>query len=120
VKKEQEWCAELGLEPRFHIIQYVHMKKPEWWRDLNTEEALWDFYTKRVADVAQEFEGQFFKYDVMNEMIHWPYWFEKYDGAQYNMTNYFAFDWMRNPENGARVVRQAREYLPDAKPIMEN
>jgi GH35 family endo-1,4-beta-xylanase len=118
VRKEMEWCADLGLKPRFHIIQYVHMRKPGWWLDLNTEEVLWDFYTKRVADVAQEFEGEFFEYDVMNEMVHWPYWFEKYHQAEYGMPNYFAFDWMRDPENGARVVRQAREYLPNAKLVV--
>lgn len=118
VRQELEWCGQLGLDPRFHIIQYVHMKKPGWWRELDSEEKLWDFYTKRVADVADQFEGEFFEYDVMNEMIHWPYWFEKYDGAQYGMTNLFAFDWMRDPENGAKVVRQAREYLPDAKLVV--
>ena len=118
LEKEVRWCEQLELDPRFHIIQYVHMRKPRFWLDLNSEQALWDFYTKRVEDVAERYEGEFFEFDVMNEMVHWPIWFRKYHGAKYGMSDYFAFDWMRKPENGAKVVRQARKYLPDAKLVV--
>ncbi len=116
--KKLEWCEKLELDPRFHIIQYIHMGKPVWWKEIDTEEELWDFYEKRAADVAKHYSEGFFEYDVMNEMIHWPIWFEKYDGAKHNMDNYFVFNWMKNPENGAKVVEQARKHFPSQKLVV--
>ena len=103
-----KWAQEHGKTPRFHAIIYNF---PKWFKEIATEEEWWQVFESRIKAVAEHYGKTIHEYDVINEMVSAEFWKD----PRAEIDSYKNFPLLWKPENGARMMRLARHYLPDAK-----
>ncbi|MCX7012678.1 MAG: endo-1,4-beta-xylanase [Candidatus Sumerlaeota bacterium] len=101
------WAQEHGKTPRLHAIIYAF---PQWFRTITAEQEWWEVFEARIRAVAQHYGKTIHEYDVINEMVSAEFWAE----VRKEVESYQRFPLLWKPENGARIMRLARQWLPDA------
>ena len=109
---QMELAEKFGKKNRYHALFFSY---PRWLHHYETEEELWTIIEQRIKDVARRYGDKINEVDVINEFINYQYW-DKNPHAKYLKTTKFP-DFAK-PENGARVLKLARKYLPKSKLVV--
>ena len=109
---QMELAEKFGKKNRYHALFFSY---PRWFHHYETEEELWTIIEQRIKDVARRYGDKINEVDVINEFINYQYW-DKNPHAKYLKTTKFP-DFAK-PENGARVLKLARKYLPKSKLVV--
>jgi GH35 family endo-1,4-beta-xylanase len=106
VDRDVKWAQERGLPMRFHCLIYnVPDSVPSWYHEVKSTEEWWQLIEGRIRATAERYGNVIHEYDVINEMVSNP------GGARRERPLFPSLD---DPQNGARILRLARKYLPDA------
>lgn len=103
---------ELGKRTRYHSLLF---SVPQWIHEYETENELWRVIEARLKQAAERYGSRLREVDVINEFINYQYW-DQNPHARYLKTT--AFPDMAKPENGARALKLARKYFPNAKLVV--
>lgn len=105
-------AEQLGKRSRHHALLFG---VPKWLHHYETEEELWEVIEQRIRNVANRYGDLITEVDVINEFINYQYWDQNPHAKYLKTTQYPDF---AKPENGARVVKVARELMPHAKLVV--
>jgi GH35 family endo-1,4-beta-xylanase len=105
-------AKELDKNPRHHALIYGF---PDWFDTFDSEEAIWQVIEQRIENIANHYGDKINEIDVINEFIHYHHWYDN-PSAKYLSETHFPD--MAEPENGVRVLKIARNYLPKAKLVV--
>ena len=108
---DYEWATRNNIRTRHHAILY---NVPSWIpadKKL-TEEDYWNMIEFRIKDVAENFGGKIFLYDVMNEMFHRKSFSDRIRDVNPNFPDF------TDPQVAKRIYDLTRKYLPDAKLVV--
>lgn len=104
-------AKKLDKRTRFHALIYGH---PNWLHEYKTKEEMWKLIEQRIRSVAERYGDKITEVDVINEFINYQYW----NGPKQKYLKTTVFPNFAIPENGARVIKIARKYLPKAKLVI--
>lgn len=105
-------AEKLGKNSRHHALLFGF---PRWFHHFKTEAEMWQVIEQRIRNVAVRYGDKITEVDVINEFINYQYW-DHSPHAQYLKTT--PYPDFAKPENGARVLRLARKYMPKAKLVV--
>ncbi len=106
VDRDVKWAQDRDMPMRFHCLIYtVTDALPTWHADVKSTDEWWLLIEGRIRATAERYGRVIHEYDVINEMVDNP------EGKRRACP---LFPQLVDPENGARIVRLARKYLPDA------